>query len=171
MAHNYMKISLNYIHNQRMQLKTMKYHFHPLLPLPLSRFSRVQLLATPWTADHQAPPSMGTRLAKIQKFGRILYWQFWGNRHSHTLPVYKLVQLLQTAQVLCGSHPSFRVYPTEISAQMGITNAILWGGVSNKKRLGKTQVSISRGLNKFWYIHKSKYYANIKKDNAVFCVL
>ena len=82
MAHNYMKIFLNYIHNKRMQLKTMKYHFHPLLLL--SCFSRVRLLATPWTADHQAPPSMGTRLAKIQKFDHILYWQFWGNRHSHT---------------------------------------------------------------------------------------
>ena len=29
-----------------------------LLLLP-SRFSRVRLLATPWTAAHQAPPSMG----------------------------------------------------------------------------------------------------------------
>ena len=27
--------------------------------LLLSRFSRVQLLATPWTVAHQAPPSMG----------------------------------------------------------------------------------------------------------------
>ena len=66
MAHNYMKIFLNYIHNKRMQLKTMKYHFHPLLLLPLSRFSRVRLLATPWTADHQAHPSMG--------FSRQEYW-------------------------------------------------------------------------------------------------
>ena len=31
-------------------------HGHLLL---LSRFSRVQLLATPWTAAYQAPPSMG----------------------------------------------------------------------------------------------------------------
>ena len=29
------------------------------LLLLLSRFSRVQLLATPWTAAYQAPPSMG----------------------------------------------------------------------------------------------------------------
>ena len=57
MAHNYMKIFLNYIHNKRMQLKTMKYHFHPLLLL--SCFSRVRLCATPWTEAHQAPPSMG----------------------------------------------------------------------------------------------------------------
>ena len=32
----------------------------------LSRFSRVRLLATPWTAAHQAPPSMG--------FSRQEYW-------------------------------------------------------------------------------------------------
>ena len=30
-----------------------------LLPLLLSRFSRVRLCATPWTAAHQAPPSPG----------------------------------------------------------------------------------------------------------------
>ena len=46
MAHNYIKIFLNYIH-KRMQLKTMKYHFHPLLLLLLlSHFSRVRLCAT-----------------------------------------------------------------------------------------------------------------------------
>ena len=30
-----------------------------LLLLLLSHFSRVRLCATPWTAAHQAPPSMG----------------------------------------------------------------------------------------------------------------
>ena len=30
-----------------------------MLLLLLSSFSRVQLLATPWTAAYQAPPSMG----------------------------------------------------------------------------------------------------------------
>ena len=34
--------------------------------LLLSRFSRVQLDATPWTAAHQAPPSLG--------FSRQEYW-------------------------------------------------------------------------------------------------
>ena len=37
-----------------------------LLLLLLSRFSRVRLCATPWTAAHQAPPSMG--------FSRQEYW-------------------------------------------------------------------------------------------------
>ena len=34
--------------------------------LLLSHFSRVRLCATPWTAAHQAPPSMG--------FSRQQYW-------------------------------------------------------------------------------------------------
>ena len=38
----------------------------PLLLLLLSRFSRVRLCATPWTAAFQAPPSMG--------FSRQEYW-------------------------------------------------------------------------------------------------
>ena len=37
-----------------------------LLLLLLSRFSRVRPLETPWTAAHQAPPSMG--------FSRQEYW-------------------------------------------------------------------------------------------------
>ena len=37
-----------------------------LLLLLLSRFSRVRLCATPWTAAYQAPPSMG--------FSRQEYW-------------------------------------------------------------------------------------------------
>ena len=37
-----------------------------LLLLLLSHFSRVRLLATPWTAASQAPPSMG--------FSRQKYW-------------------------------------------------------------------------------------------------
>ena len=37
-----------------------------LLLLLLSRFSRVRLFATPWTAAYQAPPSMG--------FPRQEYW-------------------------------------------------------------------------------------------------
>ena len=37
-----------------------------MLLLLLSRFSRVQLCVTQWTAAHQAPPSMG--------FSRQEYW-------------------------------------------------------------------------------------------------
>ena len=41
-------------------------YFKTLLLLLLSRFSRARLLATPWTAAYQAPPSMG--------FSRQEYW-------------------------------------------------------------------------------------------------
>ena len=41
-------------------------NIHTLLLLLLSRFSRVQLCATPWTAAYQAPLSMG--------FSRQEYW-------------------------------------------------------------------------------------------------
>ena len=34
---------------------------YSLLLLLLSHFSRVRLCATPWTAAHQAPPSMGVQ--------------------------------------------------------------------------------------------------------------
>ena len=37
----------------------MKYTYNMLLLLLLSRFSRVQLCATPWTAAHQVPLSLG----------------------------------------------------------------------------------------------------------------
>ena len=46
----------------------MRYHFTPIrfLLLLLSPFSRVQLLATPWTVAYQAPLSM--------RFSRQEYW-------------------------------------------------------------------------------------------------
>ena len=39
-------------------LFALVFYFNLLLLL-LSRFSRVRLCATPWTAAHQAPPSLG----------------------------------------------------------------------------------------------------------------
>ena len=48
------------------KLLIMVYRVLLLLLLLLSHFSRVQLLATPWTAAYQAPPSMG--------FSRQEYW-------------------------------------------------------------------------------------------------
>ena len=46
--------------------ETMQDSDDRMLPLLLSHFSHVRLLATPWTAAHQAPPSMG--------FFRQEYW-------------------------------------------------------------------------------------------------
>ena len=48
------------------QTTTQLHSYHMLLLLLLSRFSRVRLCATPWTAAYQAPPSMG--------FARQEYW-------------------------------------------------------------------------------------------------
>ena len=44
-----------------------------LLLLLLSHFSRVQLLATPWTAAYQAPPSMGFFQARVLEWGAIAF--------------------------------------------------------------------------------------------------
>ena len=41
--------------------------------LLLSRFSRVRLCATPWTAAHQAPPSMGFFQARVLEWGAIAF--------------------------------------------------------------------------------------------------
>ena len=51
---------------KNVQTTTQSHSFHMLLLLLLSCFSRVQLLATPWTAAYQAPLSMG--------FSRQEYW-------------------------------------------------------------------------------------------------
>ena len=40
-------------------MDTLQFPIDLLLLLLLSRFSHVRLLATPWTAAYQAPPSMG----------------------------------------------------------------------------------------------------------------
>ena len=47
-------------------IHVMIFQLDLLLLLLLSRFSRVRLLMTPWTAAHQAPPSLG--------FSRQEYW-------------------------------------------------------------------------------------------------
>ena len=57
-------LSLSWIQGYRYLLS--KFHIYALLLLLLSHFSRVQLCATPQTAAHQAPLSMG--------FSRQEYW-------------------------------------------------------------------------------------------------
>ena len=44
-----------------------------LLLLLLSHFSRVRLCAIPWTAAHQAPPSMGFFQARVLEWGAIAF--------------------------------------------------------------------------------------------------
>ena len=55
----YISVSLLLSHIQGYHYHLSKFHIYALLLLLLSRFSRVWLLATPWTAAHQAPLSMG----------------------------------------------------------------------------------------------------------------
>ena len=57
------------------------------LLLLLSRFSRVQLLATPWTAAYQAPPSIG--------FSRQEYW----SGVPSPSPVTNLVNILKRRDI------------------------------------------------------------------------
>ena len=56
-------MSISGIHLECEQ-SSIRYPIYPLLLL--SHFSRVQLFVTPWTATHQAPPSLG--------FSRQEYW-------------------------------------------------------------------------------------------------
>ena len=61
------KVFANYMSKRDLLSKIYKELLLLLLLLPLrSRFSRVRLLAAPWTSAHQAPPSMG--------FSRQEYW-------------------------------------------------------------------------------------------------
>ena len=66
--------------------------FSLLLLLLLSRFSCVRLCATPWTAAHQAPPSLG--------FSRQEYWS--------GLPFPSLIQLITHLQL---KPPTFHTVP------------------------------------------------------------
>ena len=67
---NFGRISWDYQNAKCTYCSIQQLWFEPyvsmLLSLLLSRFSRVWLLATPWTAAHQPPPSMG--------FSRQEYW-------------------------------------------------------------------------------------------------
>ena len=42
--------------------------------------SHVRLLATPWTAAYQAPPSMGFFQARVPEWGAIAFSESWENR-------------------------------------------------------------------------------------------
>ena len=69
--------------------------------MKMKSLSRVQLLATPWTAAHQAPPSMG--------FSRQEYWS--GSRLAITfLPRSKclLISWLQSASVVVLEPPQIK---------------------------------------------------------------
>ena len=94
--------------------KTLKYPISKLLPLLPSRFSRVRLCATPWTAAYQASPSVG--------FSRQEHWSGLPFPSPSKL-------LLAELQVTC-SGPYIRV-PSgqETYLQMVLTKRyLLWYG-------------------------------------------
>ena len=62
--------------------------------LLLSRFSRVRLLATPWTAAHQAPPSMGFSRQEYAYMGQNTVYIGFNNIHG-----------LKASIVGLGTHP------------------------------------------------------------------
>ena len=51
-------------HSTSEYAEVVRHHLHPIVKVKL--LSRLRLLATPWTAAHQAPPSM--------RFSRQEYW-------------------------------------------------------------------------------------------------
>ena len=56
-----------------------------MLLLPLSRFSRVRLCATPETAAHQAPPSLG--LSRQEHWSGLLHMSFiYNNWKGQLIP-------------------------------------------------------------------------------------
>ena len=85
----------------------------PLQLLLLSHFSHVWLLATPWTAGYQAPPSMG--------FSRQQYWSW--------LPLPDLFDLLAVRGTLeSSSAPQFKhINPLALSLCYGLTLTFIHG--------------------------------------------
>ena len=51
--------------------------------LLLSRFSRVQLCATPWTAAYQAPPVHGIFQARVLEWGAIAFSDIFSEHNQN----------------------------------------------------------------------------------------
>ena len=74
----------------------------PLLLLLLSRFSRVRLGATPWTAAYQAPLSMGFSMARVWEWGAIACSVSITERGGNSLTITVLVCFVtQLSPILC----------------------------------------------------------------------
>ena len=72
--------------------------------------SRVRLLATPWSAAHQAPPSMG--------FSRQEYWS--------GVPLPSPPEQPRTSHILCAQHPSSHGYTCSLSTSLLIALKSPW---------------------------------------------
>ena len=115
----------------------------PVAAAALSRFSRVRLLATPWTAAYQAPPSMG--------FSRQEYWS-WVPLPSPVKPMESLktwavIQICFTCpyypwslacshRVFKDSHPGYRMQ-TKITSRWGPLEASCWAPIYSSLVINK----------------------------------
>ena len=60
--------------------------------------SRVQLLATPWTAAYQAPPSMGFFQARVLEWGAIAFSEHYSHLNSNSnFPFFNVINRKQTS--------------------------------------------------------------------------
>ena len=66
--------------------------------------NRVRLVATPWTAAHQAPPSMG--------FSRQEYWSGVPLPSPHQLPEFTQTHVHRVGDAIQPSHPLFSPSPS-----------------------------------------------------------
>ena len=105
-----------------------------MLLLLLSRFSRVRLLATPWTAAYQAPLPMG--------FSRQEYWsgvpspspasrEAWPKNQKRTQPVTNLVpHLLEATSVISNlplpPRPLISVSKMELEVDVQVRKPSCW---------------------------------------------
>ena len=90
--------------NSYLQLNSVHIYHIPLsiLLLLLSRFSRVQLCATPWMAAHQAPPSLG--------FSRQEHW----NGLPFTSPMHEREKWKWSRSVMSSSWQPHGLQPTRL---------------------------------------------------------
>ena len=87
-----------------------------LLLLLLSHFSRVRLCATPWTAAHQAPPSMG--------FSRQEYWS--------GVPLPSPTESARWTQIVAGSHWCFCIIRFKKSSIICLENSFFFPRMETK---------------------------------------
>ena len=107
--------------------------------------SRVQLLATPWTAAYQAPPSLG--------FSRQEYW------NGVTLPSPKVTIWPPNSKFVIKIIKS--IYFTRTYLHMFITALFILA-----KKSGSNP-DVHKWISKRWHIHIMKYYLVLKSNDIL----
>ena len=110
-----------------------------LLLLPLSHFSHVQLCATPWTAAHQAPPSLG----------------FSRQEHRSGLPF-----------PYDPAIPLLGIYTEETRIERDTYTPKFIAALFIRARTWKQArcPSANKWIRKLWYLYTMEYYSAIKKS-------